>query len=114
MASPLRPGGGVLSGATSQEESLCARTTLLPSLRDDFYRLPEVGAVYTPDVLVFGRWDADGSGADAVGEEMARRAWFYVDVVSAAMLRFPDVVDGDGDGEKRYASRRIASWSSGR
>lgn len=30
MASPLRPGGGVLTGATSQEESLCMRSTLLP------------------------------------------------------------------------------------
>lgn len=40
MASPLRPGGGVLAGATSQEEFLCARTTLLPSLKESFYRLP--------------------------------------------------------------------------
>jgi len=38
MASPLRPGGGVLTGATSQEEFLCARTTLYPSLREKFYR----------------------------------------------------------------------------
>ncbi|TFB01824.1 hypothetical protein CCMA1212_006502, partial [Trichoderma ghanense] len=49
MASPLRPGG-----ATSQAEWLCSRTTLNRSLREEFYRLPEVSAVYTPDVLRIG------------------------------------------------------------
>ncbi|KAH8891074.1 hypothetical protein GQ53DRAFT_842000 [Thozetella sp. PMI_491] len=100
MASPLRPGGGVLTGATSQEEWLCSRTTLYPSLRDEWYRLPEVGGVYTPDVLVFGRWDAD------VGELLDKRDQFYVDVVTAAMLRFPDVVQPEGEdapAERRYA-----------
>jgi hypothetical protein len=32
MASPMRPGGGFLDGANSQEEFLCARTSLYPSL----------------------------------------------------------------------------------
>jgi hypothetical protein len=41
MASPIRPGGGFLDGANSQEEFLCARTTLFPSLWDSFYRLPD-------------------------------------------------------------------------
>jgi hypothetical protein len=65
MASPLRPGGGVLTGATSQEEFLCARTTLLPSLNESFYRLPEFGGVYTRDVLVFrsSRPLADAGGS---------------------------------------------------
>lgn len=44
MASPLSPGGGFLNGSAAQEESLCMRATLLPSLRDEFYRLPELGA----------------------------------------------------------------------
>jgi len=86
MASPLRPGGGVLTGATSQEEWLCTRTTLYPSLRDAFYRLPEVGGVYTPDVLVFRRGDRDAT-------ELPKAERFFVDVVSAAMLRFPDLAD---------------------
>ncbi|KAI1187552.1 hypothetical protein F5B17DRAFT_440231 [Nemania serpens] len=65
MASPLSPGGGFLNGATSQEESLCMRTTLLPALRDEFYRLPELGVVYTPDVLVFRSADAAASASSS-------------------------------------------------
>jgi uncharacterized protein (TIGR02452 family) len=98
MASPLRPGGGVLSGATSQEECLCSRTTLYASLREEFYRLPEVGGIYTPDVLVFRRWDEAAA-------ELPKADRFFVDVVSAAMLRFPDLEDGDGD-EKVYAEQK--------
>ncbi|KAK7509814.1 uncharacterized protein IWZ02DRAFT_383704 [Phyllosticta citriasiana] len=105
MASPLRPGGGLFNGATSQEESLCMRTTLYPSLQEAFYRLPEVGAVYTPDVLVFRHWDEEARDLD-------KRDRFFVDVISAGMLRFPDL-DGGGDDDddeedapKRYAYPR--------
>lgn len=130
MASPLRPGGGVLSGASSQEESLCARSTLYPSLREEWYRLPDVGGIYTPDVLVFGpvsagsggveggeedgdgeehgydksemHESADGAGGKTVASGSSRAEppplvadkleWFYVDIITSAMLRFPDVV----------------------
>ncbi|KAL7793802.1 hypothetical protein V8C37DRAFT_78003 [Trichoderma ceciliae] len=98
MASPLRPGGGVLSGATSQEEWLCSRTTLYPSLREEFYRLPEVGAVYTPDVLVCKMWDAGAS-------DLASTDQFFVDVVTAAMLRLPDV-ERNQDGEMAYSEQK--------
>ncbi|KAJ4859649.1 hypothetical protein T069G_04637 [Trichoderma breve] len=81
MASPLRPGGGVLTGATSQEEWLCSRTTLYPSLHEEFYRLPEIGAIYTPDVLVF------------------------IDVITAAMLRLPEV-DTNQQGELTYSEQK--------
>ncbi|KAH7035328.1 uncharacterized protein B0I36DRAFT_360716 [Microdochium trichocladiopsis] len=94
MASPLSPGGGFLNGAMTQEESLCMRTTLLPSLRDEFYRLPELGAVYTPDVLVF---------RDEAGNDLDKKDRWFVDCVSAAMLRFPEVEevpDGDDGGVK--------------
>lgn len=84
MASPLSPGGGFLNGATSQEESLCMRTTLLPALRDEFYRLPELGCVYTPDVLVFR------SSAEGEDDLLAKGDRWFVDVVSAAMLRLPE------------------------
>ncbi|KAL6709224.1 hypothetical protein ACN47E_002040 [Coniothyrium glycines] len=90
MASPLRPGGGVLSGATSQEEFLCARTTLLPSLREHFYRLPELGGIYTNDVLVLRNASPLG---DNKGELVAGERW-WIDVISAGMLRFPELVNG--------------------
>ena len=93
MASPLRPGGGVLTGATSQEESLCSRTTLYPALREEFYRLPEIGGVYTPDVLVCRGWDKSSTDLFPTKDR------FYVDVVTAAMLRFPDIKAQSGDSE---------------
>lgn len=85
MASPLRPGGGVFTGATSQEESLCVRSTLYPSLREGFYRLPPLGSIYTPDVLVF---------RDEDNKDLPKRDRFYVDVISSAALRFPEVEAG--------------------
>lgn len=96
MASPLRPGGGFLSGATSQEESLCMRTTLYPALQESFYRLPEIGGVYTRDILVFREADATQNGELV---ELRKDERWFVDVITAAMLRFPDVdADSGGDG----------------
>ena len=85
MASPLRPGGGVLTGATSQEESLCMRSTLFPSLRDEFYRLPDDAVIFTSDVLVFRTQDLS---------PMSKSDRFFVDVISCAAPRFPEVEDG--------------------
>ncbi|KAK5101963.1 hypothetical protein LTS08_004422 [Lithohypha guttulata] len=103
MASPLRAGGGFLNGATAQEETLCMRSTLYPSLRDDFYRLPEVGGIWTPDVLVF-RSHHEGA------PDLPKNDRFFVNVISSAMLRFPDLEEDD-EGEKCYAEpedRKIA------
>ncbi|KAJ4990129.1 hypothetical protein SVAN01_04410 [Stagonosporopsis vannaccii] len=100
MASPLRPGGGVLAGATSQEEFLCARTTLLPSLKEAYYRLPEYGGIFTHDVLVFRGPGPLGDGAGELG--VGERYW--VDVISAGMLRFPDL-EGEDDEVKRLGKK---------
>lgn len=83
MASALRPGGGFLEGANSQEEFLCARTTLYPSLLDSFYRLPDISTIYTPDVLVF---------RDNLPEanDLLKRDRYFVDVISSSMFRFSD------------------------
>ncbi|KPM38638.1 hypothetical protein AK830_g7902 [Neonectria ditissima] len=97
MASPLSPGGGFLNGASSQEESLCMRTTLLPSLKDNYYRLPELGAVYTPDVLVFRNEQAD--------EVLEKSERWFVDCISAAMLRGPET-DHDDAGRASYANEK--------
>ena len=94
MASPMRPGGGFLDGANSQEEFLCARTSLYPSLWDSFYRLPDVGGVYTPDCLVF-------RDSTPEANDLAKRDRYFLDVVSAGMFRFPD---SRGRGEDRDSS----------
>ncbi|KAF2743567.1 hypothetical protein M011DRAFT_374808, partial [Sporormia fimetaria CBS 119925] len=93
MASPLRPGGGLLTGATSQEEFLCARTTLLPSLKESFYRLPEIGGAFTRDVLVLRDSGPLGEGKGELG---VKERW-WVDVVSAGMLRFPELEGAEED-----------------
>ncbi|ROV93194.1 hypothetical protein VMCG_08721 [Cytospora schulzeri] len=97
MASPLSPGGGFVNGATSQEEYLCMRTTLLPSLRDEFYRLPEVGCVFTPDVLVF---------RDAEGNDLDKKDRWFVDVISAAMLRLPETEVDEDTGRGGYVHQK--------
>ena len=99
MASPLRPGGGVRQGASSQEEHLCSRTTLLLSLREEWYRLPDVGGIWSPDVLVFRVCDRD----------LGKTARFYVDVVSAGMMRFPEVQNGAyaTDADREMCQRQV-------
>ncbi|KAH8160458.1 hypothetical protein CIB48_g7776 [Xylaria polymorpha] len=133
MASPLAAGGGFLNGATGTEASLCLRTTLLPALRDEFYRLPELGVVYTPDVLVFRRTTSsssspakrsgDGTGGriseggvgsitaevDSREEEeeediLAKNDRWFVDVATAAMLRLPETTTASSaENETGYA-----------
>ncbi|EXF75312.1 hypothetical protein CFIO01_02899 [Colletotrichum fioriniae PJ7] len=98
MASPLTPGGGFVNGAGSQEESLCMRTTLLPSLKDEYYRLPELGAVYTPDVLVFRDEDAD--------DVLEKKDRWFVDCISAAMLRNPEIERDEDTGFSHYVQEK--------
>ncbi|KAK2048378.1 hypothetical protein LZ31DRAFT_550416 [Colletotrichum somersetense] len=98
MASPLTPGGGFVNGASSQEESLCMRTTLLPSLKDEYYRLPELGAIYTPDVMVF----RDNYSSNVLEK---KERWF-VDCISAAMLRNPETERDETSGFSHYVHEK--------
>ncbi|WXC59671.1 hypothetical protein SNK03_005531 [Fusarium graminearum] len=96
MGSPLSPGGGFLNGANSQEESLCMRTTLYPSLKDEWYRIPDLASIYTPNVLVF---------RDEEGEDLDKKDRFYVDCITAAMIRTPEY-ELDNDGVATYANKK--------
>lgn len=88
MASPLRPGGGVLAGATSQEESLCLRSTLHASLCDEWYGLPDEGVVYSPDVPVFRAQD--------LADTLKKADRWFVDIISCAAVRCPEpLADGE-------------------
>ena len=85
MASALQPGGGVVNGALAQEESLCVRSTLYPSLKGHYYRVPTTAAIYTPDVLVFRSADHGN---------LPKSEWFYTDVISVAALKHPEIIMG--------------------
>ncbi|KAJ4017809.1 hypothetical protein NW752_001715 [Fusarium irregulare] len=96
MGSPLSPGGGFLNGANSQEESLCMRTTLYPSLKDEWYRIPDLASIYTPNVLVF---------RDEEAEDLDKKDRFYVDCITAAMIRTPEY-EMDNEGIATYANKK--------
>ncbi|KAF4996637.1 hypothetical protein FGRMN_4383 [Fusarium graminum] len=96
MGSPLNPGGGFLNGANSQEESLCMRTTLYPSLKDEWYRIPDLASIYTPNVLVF---------RDEDSEDLDKKDRFYVDCITAAMLRAPEF-EMSREGAATYANKK--------
>ncbi|OJD14806.1 hypothetical protein AJ78_04894 [Emergomyces pasteurianus Ep9510] len=52
MANAHSAGGGWKRGALAQEEALCYRSSLSFSLKLRYYPIPEMGAIYSPTVLV--------------------------------------------------------------
>lgn len=95
MESELHPGGGWLSDALAQE-ALCLRSTLAGSLDGGMYPLPEIGAIWTPNVVVF----RDEVGRECRVYEAGER--FRVGVVSVAGVRVPTVRARERDGGKEY------------
>ena len=53
FASGSNPGGGVRGNQGTQEEDVCRRSSLLPSLEQQEYPLPSIGGIYAPDICVF-------------------------------------------------------------
>lgn len=90
FASWVNPGGGVVIGASAQEESLCRCSTLYPCLnteniRDSFYTphrnsdtpLYNDDCIYTPGVVVFKTDTADP-------QLMPDSDWFRVNILTCA------------------------------
>ena len=90
FASATNPGGGVKTGSSAQEESLCRCSTLYPALTQDwlwqkYYQknrdahdnLHTDACIYTPGVIIC-KTDA------AYPERMAEGDWVTVDVISCA------------------------------
>jgi len=90
FASATNPGGGVVTGARSQEESLCRCSTLYPclnqpQLHEQYYRfhrqadscLYTDACIYTPDVMVIKK-DIN------IPERAPEEEWFKVDVLTCA------------------------------
>ena len=90
FASAKHPGGGVWSGARSQEESLCRASTLYSCLsteflQDNFYsyhmekkREYSDRIIYTPNVLVFKTDD------NVLAKMLDEKYWYKIDVISCA------------------------------
>ena len=108
FASASNPGGGVVNGASAQEECLCRTSTLYFSLDtkamwDGFYGphrrmrnpLHNDDIIYTPDVVVF-KTDTDKP------VRRKEEEWFKVDVISCAapnLRNMPSNSYNSGDGD---------------
>ena len=90
FASASRPGGGVKTGSSAQEESLCRCSTLFPTLDrrflwQNYYDVNRTSGnvlhtdacIYSPDIVIC-KTDSD------YPERMPQKDWCTVDVISCA------------------------------
>ena len=89
-ASAKHPGGGVLSGARSQEESICRASTLYSCLNTEFlndnyysYHIEKKSEysdriIYIPNILVFKSDD------NIFSQMLNEKEWYNIDVISCA------------------------------
>ncbi|EEQ90471.1 uncharacterized protein BDCG_05591 [Blastomyces dermatitidis ER-3] len=89
MANAHNAGGGWKRGALAQEEALCYRSSLSFSLKLRYYPLPEMGAIYSPTVLVI-RANMD-EGEHKLLDLSQPDKLPVVSVISVAALCVPDV-----------------------
>jgi len=109
FASATNPGGGVVHGASAQEESLCRCSTLYPTLDQDltwekYYNvnrelhdsLHTDACIYSPDIIIC---KDDGDYPKRLPEEN----WCKVDVITCAAPNLRDITTNRynlDDGEK--------------
>jgi len=96
MCSLFVPGGAFRKGAVGQEECLFRRTTLPHSLcpKKNFYPMTGNAAIFSKNVLVFRSNEEEGY---AFLDEP-----FYVNVLSAASLKHPDMIPIEGTKPTEY------------
>lgn len=110
FASASNPGGGVVNGASAQEECLCRCSGLYfnlntPAMWDGFYQphrdahdpIHNDDIIYTPDVTVF-KSDTE------MPKLMAESDWYDVDVITCAapnLRRQPSNRYNSGDGNRQ-------------
>lgn len=98
MASDVCPGGGVKKGSKAQEEDICRRTTLYPTLNPDWYHLKGSSMIYSEDVWIV---KANGRSGYARLQEPVK----LDGVLSVPAIRRPEKTQDD---RYRYdADRRL-------
>ncbi|EEH40790.2 hypothetical protein PAAG_02766 [Paracoccidioides lutzii Pb01] len=89
MANAYNAGGGWKHGALAQEEALCYRSSLSFTLKLRYYPIPEMGAIYSPTVVVI-RENMD-KGEHKLLDLSRPDKLPVVSVVSVAALCLPEV-----------------------
>jgi uncharacterized protein (TIGR02452 family) len=88
LASEFEAGGGWTRGALAQEECLCYRSSLYLSLHDEYYPLPSLSAIWTPNVVLIRESMASGH---ALLDKTPPEDLPALSVISVAALRRPDL-----------------------
>lgn len=101
MASDYKPGGGFLTGANAQEETLCKRSNLHLSLTSgSFYPMQNDTLLYTPNITVFRE---DKSQAYAF---LKVKDHYKLNVISSAAIRQPKMKNADTE-YARYEDQEL-------
>ena len=94
FASGSNPGGGLKGNQQgTQEEDICRRTSLLPSLERQSYPLPRLGGIYAPDICVF-------RGPGKIGYPLHRPFW-----ISILAAELPNC--GDDQKDQDFIARKV-------
>ncbi|KAI4955467.1 hypothetical protein J4E91_001328 [Alternaria rosae] len=102
LASERSPGGGWQKGALAQEECLCYRSSLYLTLdREQYYPIPALAAIYSPNVVIIRNSMPDGHELLDSIHPMDLPA---LSVISVAALRQPPLSD-DGKTFKNIGAR---------
>lgn len=83
MASNFKPGGGVLSGATAQEECIFRRTNAFMTHYSEWYPLQNNESIYSPEVLII---------KDSNYELLPRKQQKTISVLSVPAVKNPSLI----------------------